>query len=278
MPIQVVKADGASEAFKVEKLKRSLKRAGATHKEIVDIVAKIEETLHDGIQTQEIYRNAFELLRQSDSPIQARYSLRRALFGLGPTGFPFEEFLAKMIEAEGYSTKTGVQLQGYGALHELDVAAYNDTDSFVVEAKFHSRPGVKSDLQVVMYSYARLLDLRDTKICNASYCKISKMMVITNTKFTSTAEGYAETVGLELLSWNYPRDNNLQDRIQSAGLYPITVLQSLSQSQKRALIAVGIIICKDLLKKPDALRHVHISSKKKDMVIKEASMLCTLTK
>ena len=274
MSIQVVKADGTSEVFRVEKLKRSLKRAGATHQEITDIVCEIEKALHDGIKTQEIYRHAFELLRQSDSPIQARYSLRRALFGLGPTGFPFEDFLSRMFEAEGYTTKTGVELQGYGALHELDVTAYNETDSFVVEAKFHSRPGVKSDLQVVMYSYARLLDLRDTKICSSDICGIKRLMVITNTKFTSTAEKYAETVGLELLSWNYPKGNNLQERIQKAGLYPVTVLQTLTQSHKRALIAAGIIICKDLLKKPQTLRHLHMSTTKMQKVLAEAEALC----
>jgi len=275
MSIQVVKADGTTEGFKVEKLKHSLKRAGATNAEISDIVLAIENSLHDGIQTQEIYRHAFELLRDSDSPIQARYSLRRALFGLGPTGFPFEDFLSRMFEEEGYTTTTRVELQGNCALHELDIAAYNETDSFVVEAKFHSRPGVKSDLQVALYSYARLMDLRDTKICNTDICGIKRLMVVTNTKFTSTAQDYAQCVGLELLSWNYPRENNLQDRIQSAGLYPITVLQSLTQSQKRALIAAGIIICKDLLKKPQSLRHVHISTPKMEQVLAEAHSLCT---
>lgn len=277
MSIQVIKADGTSEEFRIEKLRHSLKRAGASHSEITGIVSQIEATLHDGIQTQEIYRNAFELLRESTSPTQARYSLRRALFGLGPTGFPFEDFLARMFETEGYITKTGVELQGHGALHELDVVAYNDTDSFVVEAKFHSRPGVKSDLQVVLYSYARLMDLRDTKICNMDMCGIKRLMVITNTKFTSTAEKYAETVGLELLSWNYPKGNNLQDRIQAAGLYPVTVLQGLSQSQKKALLDVGIITCKDLLKKPQTLRHVHISTTKMEKVLNEANALCNQT-
>jgi len=274
MSIQVVKADGKSEGFRVEKLQRSLKRAGATNKEISDIVSTVETNLHDGITTQEIYRHAFELLRQSDSPIQARYSLRRALFGLGPTGFPFEDFLSRMFEEEGYTTTTRVELQGKCALHELDVAAYNETDSFVVEAKFHSRPGVKSDLQVALYCFARLMDLSDTKICSTDVCGIKRLMIVTNTKFTSTAQEYGTCAGLELLSWNYPRENNLQDRIQKAGLYPITVLQTLNQSQKRALIAVGIIICKDLLKKPQSLRHVHLSQKKIDAVLAEATALC----
>jgi hypothetical protein len=273
MSIQVTKADGTTERFKVEKLKHSLQRAGATSSEIDSISTEIETTLHDGMKTQEIYRHAFELLRESDSPVRARYSLRRALFGLGPTGFPFEDFLARLFASEGYVTTTRVELQGHGALHELDVAAYNNTDSFIVEAKFHSRPGVKSDLQVALYSYARLLDLRDTKICHESHCTVKRLMIVTNTKFTHTAEEYSESVGVELLSWNYPRENNLHDRIQASGLYPVTVLQSLSLSQKRALIAVGIITCRDLLKKPQSLRHVHISAKKTEAVIAETKAL-----
>ncbi|MFT7507568.1 MAG: hypothetical protein ACI92I_000728 [Acidimicrobiales bacterium] len=275
MQIQVVKADGSSEVFRVEKLKQSLKRAGANNTEIASIVQKIKLILHEGIKTQEIYRLAFELLRESETPVRARYSLRRALFGLGPTGFPFEDFLSRLFEAEGYTTTTRVELQGHCVLHELDVAAYNEDDSFVTEAKFHSRPGVKSDLQVALYSYARLMDLRDTRICNDDVCGIKRLLLATNTKFTSTAEDYAECVGLELLSWSYPKGNNLHDRIREAGLYPITALQTISQSQKKALLERGIIICKDLLKNPGALRHVHIGAKKTERVLEEARALVT---
>lgn len=275
MSIQVLKADGTKEVFKAEKLKRSLKRSGATNAEISNITKEIESTLHEGITTQEIYRNAFELLRENSSPSQARYSLRRALFGLGPTGFPFEDFLARLFAEEGFTTTPRVNLRGKCTMHELDVAAYNEHDSFVVEAKFHSRPGIKSDLQVALYSFARLIDLKDTKICNLDVCGIKRLMLVTNTKFTSTAQSYAECAGLELLSWNYPQDNNLQDRIEKAGLYPITVLQSLTQSQKRTLLAAGIIVCKDLLKKPDILRQVHLSATKKGKVLEEAATLCS---
>lgn len=273
----VLKADGTAEPFRVEKLKRSLQRAGATKKEITDIVGKVELILHDGIKTQEIYRHAFELLRDSDAPIRARYSLRRALFGLGPTGFPFEDFMARLFEREGYGTKTRVTLQGRCAEHELDVIAYSPKHTFVTEAKFHSRPGVKSDLQVVLYSYARLMDLQGLMACSEDNCGIKELMVVTNTKFTSTAEKYAQCAGLTILSWDFPRDNNLHDRIQRAGLYPITVLQSLSQSQKKALIARGVIVCNDLVAKPQLLRHAHISPKRMEKVLAEATGLCTKT-
>lgn len=274
MTVQVVKADGNVEPFVENKLRKSLRRAGATNEEITDIILKVESILHDGISTQEIYRHAFELLRSSGAPIAARYSLRRALFGLGPTGFPFEDFLARLFQSEGYTTRVRVTLQGKCAEHELDIAAYKDDHSFVTEAKFHARPGIKSDLQVALYSYARLIDLSGVKICAQDNCGIKELLVVTNTKFTHTAQSYAECAGLQLLSWNYPKNNNLHDRVQKSGLYPITVLQSLSQSQKMTLIERGVITCSDLLKKPQLLRHIHISKKRSESVLSEAETLC----
>lgn len=270
---RVLKADGASEFFNVEKLRRSLRRAGATPSEIIDVVRDIEPTLYDGIRTQEIYRVAFELLRQIEAPAATRYSLRRALFGLGPTGFPFEKFLGRLFEAEGYSTKTGIMIEGNCAPHEIDVAAYKHDHSFVAEAKFHARPGVKSDLQVAMYSYARLLDLKNARICTDDVCGIKEFWLITNTKFTSTAEKYGACVGITLLSWDYPRKNNLHDRIQRTGTYPITVLSSLSSNQITTLITHDCILCSDIVKKPYLLRHLHISPKKMEAIVNEAGAI-----
>lgn len=270
----ITKADGTTEYFKVEKLRRSLRRAGASQTEIAAIVSAVQNVLYDGIKTQEIYRHAFTLLRESKPPAATRYSLRRALFGLGPTGFPFEEFLARLFASEGYITNTGSIIAGRCAEHEIDVAAYKDEHSFIAEAKFHARPGIKSDLQVALYSYARLLDLKDYKICTSATCGISEFWVITNTKFTSTAERYAECVGLKLLSWDYPKRNNLHDRIQRAGLYPITVLQSLSAQQIETLIARGAILCSDLLERPQLLRYLHISTRKHESVMHEVTAIC----
>ncbi len=274
MPIVITKADGNTEYFKVEKLRRSLRRAGATPEEINDVVKEIETQLYDGVQTQEIYRKAFALLRESKPHAAARYSLRRALFGLGPTGFPFEKFLARLFAEEGYTTQTGVVIPGKCAEHEIDVAAYTDKHSFVAEAKFHARPGIKSDLQVAMYSYARLLDLKEAKICTEDVCGIREFWLITNTKFTSTAQSYGECVGLNMLSWDYPKKNNLHDRIRKAGVYPISVLQSLSSSQIETLINRGIILCKDVVQNQHMLRHLHLSKRKHEAVLNEVAAIC----
>jgi hypothetical protein len=269
----VQKADGTSEFFKVEKLRRSLRRAGAAPGEIASIIRDIELRLYNGMRTQEIYRLAFDMLREVGAPVATRYSLRRALLGLGPTGFPFEQYLGKLFTAEGYSTKTGIILAGRCAEHEIDIAAYKENHAFIGEAKFHSRPGIKTDLQVAMYSYARLLDLRDQPICQEDVCGIKEFWLITNTKFTVTAEKYGACVGITMLSWDYPRRDNLHDRIQRAGVYPITVLQSLTQTQIRTLLDRGIIVCKDIIDAPHHLRSLHLSESKFQAVLAEATAM-----
>jgi hypothetical protein len=274
MPIKITKADGTVEFFKLEKLRRSLRRSGAQPNEVNHVIAELTPTLRDGISTQEIYRNAFHLLHSSDSPVAARYSLRRALFSLGPTGFPFEKFLARLFALDGYTTTTGSMIQGKCVEHEIDIAAYKEDHSFVGEAKFHARPGIKSDLQVAMYSYARLMDLRERKICQEDICGIKEFWLITNTKFTSTARDYGTCVGLKLLSWDYPRKNNLHDRIQQAGIYPITVLQSLSAKQTRILIEREIILCSDIVSKPHILKILHLPNRKYESILNEARELC----
>ena len=274
MPIKITKADGTIEFFKIEKLRRSLRRAGARPEEVNHVIATLTPTLHEGIKTQEIYRNAFKLLHNSESPVAARYSLRRALFNLGPTGFPFEKFLARLFATDGYTTKTGSILQGKCAEHEIDIAAYKTDHSFVGEAKFHARPGIKSDLQVAMYSYARLMDLQNQKICNEDICGITEFWLITNTKFTSSASSYGNCVGLKLLSWDFPKRNNLHDRIQRAGVYPITVLQALSSKQAQTLIEREIILCSDIVTNPQVLRHLHLPTKKYEAILQEARSIC----
>ncbi len=274
MPTKITKADGTQEFFKIEKLRRSLRRAGADPGEINEILHDVEQTLYDGIKTQEIYRHAFTLLRQNQPPVAARYSLRRALFNLGPTGFPFEVFLGRLFTEEGYKTRTGIILAGKCAEHEIDVAAYKEDHSFVAEAKFHARPGIKSDLQVAMYSYARLLDLKEARICTDDICGIKEFWLITNTKFTSTAQNYGNCVGLNMLSWDYPKNNNLHDRIQRAGVYPVTVLQSINSSQKETLIARGMILCRDITENPHALRHLHLSKRNHEALLNEVKTIC----
>jgi len=274
--MKIQKADGNIEEFKPKKLVASLRKAGAQPSEIKSIVTDIENTLQDGVTSQEIYKTAFELLRESKDPAAARYSLRRAMFSLGPAGFAFEDFLGRLFEAEGYKTKRRLFIKGKCAVHEVDLAAYSPTDSFIAEAKFHSRPGVKSDLQVVMYSYARFLDVQSSQVCKDDICGIVSLKVITNTKFTLAAIKYAECSGIQLLSWNYPRSLSLQDHIERKKLYPITVLTDLTTAQKQKLLSEGVILCSDIVGKPHILNNLHLSGRKFDAIVNQANSLCRL--
>lgn len=272
--MRILKADGNTEEFKPQKLITSLKKAGAKAQEVNRIVSAIESSLLDGMKTQAIYEKAFQLLRENENPIAAKYSLRRAVFGLGPTGFPFEDFLGKLFEAEGYKTKRRLLIKGKCAVHEIDLAAYSPTDSFIAEAKFHMHPGIKSDLQVAMYSYARFLDLSSTRICKGDTCGIVSLHVITNTKFTQAAIQYANCVGIKLLSWDYPRKNSLHEKIEYHGIYPVTVLTHLSTNQKQILLQSGVILCSDIAKNPQQLQQFKLSRTKTEMLMNEIQVLC----
>lgn len=273
--VNVIKMDGSIEPFEESKLANSLRNAGASADEVSSVLLRVEKELFDGISTDEIYRKAFQYLREEELPTAARYSLRRALFDLGPTGFPFEDFLTRIFEHEGYSVQTGITIDGSCVPHEIDIAAHKSDHAFVAELKFHARPGVKSDLQVALYCYARKLDLAEQRICAEDHCGISDFYIITNTKFTAMAERYAGCAGLNLLSWNNPQGANLHDRIRATGLYPITVLQTLSTAQKRALIDRNVIVCSDIVENPNILRHIHLGQRKFEAVVSEARQLCS---
>ncbi len=272
----ITKADGKTEEFKAQKLISSLKKAGAQPNEISYILTEIERSLEEGMKTQMIYQKAFQLLRSLVEPVAARYSLRRAVFSLGPTGFPFEDFIGKIFEAEGYTTKRRLIIKGKCATHEVDLAAYSPNDTFIAEAKFHARPGIKSDLQVAMYSYARYLDLASSRVCKGDQCGIVSLRVVTNTKFTQAAIKYAECSGIKLLSWDYPRKDSLHDKIERYKTYPITVLTHLSTNQKQFLLQSGVILCSDIAKNPSILNRINLPRNKFDAVLREAQALCGL--
>lgn len=269
----VTKADGTVEEFDPMKLRRSLKKSGAGNSEIETIVREVEKTAHDSMRTQEIYRLAFSMLRGTKTEVVARYALRRALFNLGPTGFPFEKFLGRLFETEGYKTTTGITMQGKCALHEIDLAAYKPDHSFIAEAKFHARPGIKSDLQVAMYSYARLLDLADQKICAADICGVKNLKIITNTKFTTAAIKYAKCSGVDLLAWDFPKEDNLYSMIDRTKLFPVTVLTSLSVGQKAQFLNAGLIVASDILNKTKEVSNLGLKERKLEALISEVRQL-----
>jgi hypothetical protein len=149
--VVVTKANGRQELFSHEKLQASLLKAGADVETTTGIVDHIKDELEEGMSTSQIYKHAFFLLEQKQKSVALRYSMRRAVMDLGPSGFPFEKFIAAILKEKGFEVQTGQILLGGCVEHEVDIVAWNENKLIVVEAKFHNELGTRSDLKVALY-------------------------------------------------------------------------------------------------------------------------------
>lgn len=270
----VVKADGTKELFDVSKLEHSLKKAGASSKTVVDILKNTREHLKNEITTHEIYKHAFHLLHAEELPVAIKYSLKKAIMDLGPSGFPFEDFIAEIFKQKGFNAETGKIVKGFCVEHEVDVVAWNEEKLIMVEAKFHNEPGTKSDLKVILYIKARFDDLRKMTFRYGKERELDEGWLITNTKFTSTAIEYGSCQGgIKMIGWNYPPIGNLHDMIVEAKLHPLTCLVSLNGREKKELLDQGIVLVKNLTEKPELLKNIGLTEPKIKKVLDEINTL-----
>lgn len=266
--VMVVKASGEEEAFSEAKLRTSIKRAGIPADLEEEVIAHVKSSLHDKITSSEIYHHILEFLNSSSTPHhQARYSLKQAIMDLGPTGYPFEDYIAHVLNHEGYQTTVRNMIQGKCISHEIDVIATKGEQNIMVEAKFHNSTGIKTDVHVSLYTKARF---EDTKEKN----RFTKPMLVTNTKLTGEAVTYAQCVGMEVLGWSYPENESLRDLVEKHALFPLTVLTSLPNTFKQQLLQQGIVMCKDLCLNPQTIMSLDLPDEKKQRIKEEAAFLC----
>jgi hypothetical protein len=273
--ITIIKANNEKELFNINKLKSSLIRAGADTLLTEQIAEQIEHQIHDGMSTGEIYRHAFDLLHRAHRPVAMRYSLRRSLLDLGPSGFPFEKFIGELFRQKGYSVTTDTFVHGRCVEHEMDVVAHNDEKLIMCEVKFHNQLGLKSDLKVALYVKARFDDLmRGTFAFGGKERKLDEGWLITNTKFTSSAIKYAECENLKIIGWNYPEKDSLVKMIEQSGLHPLTCLSSLKTTEKQTLMNKGVVLCSALRDNPHTLKELGLRDNEIQSVVEEANMIC----
>ena len=273
--IYIKKNNGESQLFDGNKLKQSLTKAGASVILADEIISKIEAELHDGMTTAEIYKKAFRFIHKKAKKPAAKYALRRSLMTLGPTGFPFEKFLARIFETKGYKTMVGTMVRGRCVEHEIDVIAYNHDSVLVMEAKFHNTLDAKTDTKVALYVKARFDDIKNEKIPlnNGEYRNPTQGILVTNTEFTDSAERYAGCENMGMISWDYPAEGNLYNLIEETRVHPVTVLVSMTTAQKNELINQGIICCDQLAGSRHILEQVIQNPIKVDRILKEANMI-----
>ncbi len=241
--IFVTKANGQLVPFDANKVRSTCVRAGASKKLAKHIIKKIYPKLYEGITTREIYQYVLESLGTDERGIiiKHRYRLKEAIRLLGPSGFPFENFVARLLENHGYQILALRKIiQGVCVKHELDIIAHNTklNKKYFVECKYHNSPGIFTGLKESLYTHARFLDLKD---------EFGGEMLVCNTKVSDDVITYGRCINQTVISWRYPPNLGLERMIEEKGLYPITIL-GLSKKEIFTLSQNNMMLAKDLLK------------------------------
>lgn len=273
--IDIIKTSGEKVKFSLTKLRSSLLRSGASDTTVERILNTVRDELYQGISTKEIYNRAFALLKKEDSFFASKYKLKKAIYELGPTGFPFERFIAAILEYSGYDVDINQIVQGKCVKHEIDIIAEKEGKTYLVECKFHSEEGTACDVKIPLYIQSRYLDVKGHWSTNSNHiAKLKSGWVVTNTRFTGDAISYGNCVGLYLLSWDYPKDDGLKDRIDRLGLYPVTVSTLLTAREKQFLLSRDVVLCRQLIGDDFFLDHLGISEIRKSKILQEIKKLC----
>jgi len=170
--IYVVNWAGEKEPFSWQKVFNSARRVGADEnlaREIAQTIEKeaypgikttIEKEAYPGIKTREIFARVLEILNQRNPPLATIFNLKEALRRLGPTGFPFEKYVGRILEEEGFKVKLNQTVNGFCTHYEIDFLAEKEEVLYIGECKYHQLPGVKVDLTVALANYARFWILK----------------------------------------------------------------------------------------------------------------------
>lgn len=246
--MKIVKASGEREVFSKDKLCRSLLRSGVKPILAKKVCWNVAKTIAENASSRDVLNIATGLLKKENRLFAARYNLKRAIMELGPTGFPFEEYIGEILRAYGYQIKVDQIINGFCVKHEVDVVAEKGTERFYIEAKYHNRRGVVSDVKVTLYIHSRFLDIKKwVEASDSANGHTLRSWLITNTRWTADAIHYAQCSGLKLSGWRHPSDGGLEKMIEQKGLYPITMLPSLNRRAKDTLYKKKIMMAGNIL-------------------------------
>lgn len=271
----IIKSTGDKEKFDIEKLSNSLERSNANPKEIAKVTDEVLGWIHEGVSTKEIHNKAFNILRRYKSSSAARYSLKKAIMELGPTGFPFEEYIGQLFKHQGFDIEVGVLVQGQCIQHEVDVVAVANKKQYLVECKFYNTQGKFANVHVPLYIHSRFNDIVKKRSAMPKFKDFEfYCWIVTNTRFTSDAADYGRCAGLHLMSWDYPNGHSLKEMIEKNSFYPITALTNLDNNNKSLLIKKGIVLCQQIVDDPKILNYLGLEGKTLDRLMFEVEDLC----
>jgi len=194
---------------------------------------------------------------------------------LGPSGFPFEKYVAAILQHKGYVVQTDQIIKGHCVNHEVDVVATKNREIFMVECKYHNHTGIICDVKIPLYIKARFDDIvQQERETPGSGLVFTKGWLVTNTRFSSDALEYGTCSGLYLVGWDFPRHESLKEMIDASGLHPVTCLTTLTGKEKQRLLDKRVVLCKELLQNRQTLLDMNIASNRLEAILREADTLC----
>ena len=267
--IYIFKSSGNLEPFSKKKLFNSLRRSGLPLEKCHSITQKIVNEMRYGDNTQSIYKKALRLVNKESHYAAVQYSLKKAIFELGPAGHNFEKYVARYFNAIGFYTETGVTLPGRWVTHEVDVRAIKEMEMFYVECKFHNRISIRNDIKIALYVKSRWDDLKQGP--DGKY--LSGFYLASNTSFSADAIRYAEGTGLKLLGLNAPTEKPFIEEIKEMQLYPITSLKRLPKHIKDLFIAQDILLAEEVVTQLPLLEKYGMQENDIEAVVLEIELL-----
>jgi hypothetical protein len=243
--MDIIKSNGERVIFNPNKIRKTLRRAGARTETVEKVIEAVTPLVSDGMTTKQVFRVVRRELRKVSRRVANRYNLRNALLKLGPAGFKFEKYVASILTAYQYQTELPTdELPGLCVRHEIDVIARKNGRTVMIEAKFRNRFGDTVNLKDTMATWSSFLDMVEGS--KMGKCpKFDEIWIVTNGRFSERALQFGTCRGMHLVGWG-AEEHSLPRLVDHAALYPITVLDDLRQWELDGFSENNLMLCREI--------------------------------
>jgi len=273
MTVNIVKRNGDVVPFDPLRVKKSILRAGASEEIVSEVMARVIPRVQEGMMTREIYKIAHEELKKADTCFACRFNLRPAILKFGPAGFLFEKYVAAILKGHHYEAHVPEhELQGSCVRHEVDVIAEKDGRRVFIEAKFRNDYRDSVNLKDTMATWSRFLDLVDGAAVGK--CEhLDEVWIVTNARFSDRAKQFGVCKGVNMIGWNFPPERSFASLVDHTMLYPVTVIDDLTQSEIDRLAEADLMLCKEVaeIEPEDLARRIDVSLERAQELVEISS-------
>lgn len=165
--------------------------------------------------------------------------LRDAILRLGVVNLAFTNFVAAVLNEDGYTTECRAMVHGACVVHAMDVVAEQAGKIIVIQTVFILTHGQQVALHQVLAAYATYLDLLDG--ADMQTCQhLAEYWLVTNGTFSQEALIYANHKGLRLI------DGDELVSMLTTMTYPVTAISGLTDVEFTALASSNVLLTRHL--------------------------------